>query len=569
MGGDGSSRFPVAPLGYNRQAVDEQFAELESELMELREALAQASHGEAPMSIQEELERIGEETASILVVAHDKAHETTRMAQEQAERCIADAAANAVSITEEATRKLAELEAETDGVRRRRERLIADVRNISGSLQSLADDAERRFADEQPPRGAEPERPRPRPRPRPSRRCTAPRAPSSDNVTMAIREHRPPTVLAAWLDCVWERTEDRGGGARILPDGCIDVVFSPSRGLRLIGANTVAFISDVEPGEPVIGARLLPGAAPALLGIAAEPVLDRRPPLSELLGDEGRRLQALLYESADRVATLRALADRAGARTRAPRTHWSPPPSRGWSATDHRVGPLADSLGVSERALRRRVTAAVGYGPKRLARVLRLRRALALAGDGSPLVDAAYEAGYADQAHFGHDCLELAGVAPGRFLQDAAALTVPSVTGMSNDITPLTLGWTIVYVEDPVAASAFYAGTFGLTPEFAAPDGSYAQLDTGQTKLAFASYALAESNFPGGVAPARPRPAAERRDHARHARRRRRDPRGARRGLHVARRTGRQAARPARRLPARSVRHADRDRHPDVAATGD
>ena len=67
--------------------------------------------------------------------------------------------------------------------------------------------------------------------------------------------------------------ERRGGGARILPDGCIDVVFSPSRGLRLVGANTVAFISDVAPGEPVIGARFRPGAAPALLGIAAEPVL--------------------------------------------------------------------------------------------------------------------------------------------------------------------------------------------------------------------------------------------------------------------------------------------------------
>jgi cell division septum initiation protein DivIVA len=151
MGGDGSSRFPVAPLGYNRQAVDEQFAELEAELTQLREALAQESHREAPMTIQEELERIGEETASILVVAHDKAHETTRLAQEQAERCIADAAANAVSITEEAKRKLSELEAETDVVRRRRERLIADVRNVSGSLGSLADDAERRFADEPQP----------------------------------------------------------------------------------------------------------------------------------------------------------------------------------------------------------------------------------------------------------------------------------------------------------------------------------------------------------------------------------------------------------------------------------
>jgi cell division septum initiation protein DivIVA len=155
MGGDGSSRFAVAPLGYNRQAVDEHFADVESELTELREALAQASRGAAPMSIQEELERIGEETASILVVAHDKAHETTRMAQEQAERCISDAAANAVAITEEATRKLHELEAETDGVARHRERLIADVRNISGSLQSLADDAERRFAGVQSP--AEPE----------------------------------------------------------------------------------------------------------------------------------------------------------------------------------------------------------------------------------------------------------------------------------------------------------------------------------------------------------------------------------------------------------------------------
>jgi lactoylglutathione lyase len=75
-----------------------------------------------------------------------------------------------------------------------------------------------------------------------------------------------------------------------------------------------------------------------------------------------------------------------------------------------------------------------------------------------------------------------------------------TLTAMSNDITPLTLGWTIVYVDDPVAASAFYAATFGLIPEFAAPDGSYAQLDTGQTKLAFASYVLGESNFPGGVA---------------------------------------------------------------------
>lgn len=63
----------------------------------------------------------------------------------------------------------------------------------------------------------------------------------------------------------------------------------------------------------------------------------------------------------------------------------------------------------------------------------------------------------------------------------------------------MTLGWVIVYVEDPAEASAFYERTFGLKGEFVAPGGSYAQLDTGSTKLGFASYALGDENFPGGV----------------------------------------------------------------------
>jgi lactoylglutathione lyase len=71
---------------------------------------------------------------------------------------------------------------------------------------------------------------------------------------------------------------------------------------------------------------------------------------------------------------------------------------------------------------------------------------------------------------------------------------------MRNSTSPeQRLGWVIAYVDDPAAASAFYQDTFGLRAEFAAPDGSYAQLDTGPTKLAFASYALGEQNFSGGV----------------------------------------------------------------------
>jgi len=76
------------------------------------------------------------------------------------------------------------------------------------------------------------------------------------------------------------------------------------------------------------------------------------------------------------------------------------------------------------------------------------------------------------------------------------------IAGMTSDTTPaitMQFGWTIVYVDEPAAAAAFYERTFGLSGEFAAPDGSYAQLDTGPTKLAFASYTLGEGNFAGGV----------------------------------------------------------------------
>jgi lactoylglutathione lyase len=63
----------------------------------------------------------------------------------------------------------------------------------------------------------------------------------------------------------------------------------------------------------------------------------------------------------------------------------------------------------------------------------------------------------------------------------------------------MTLGWVIVYVDDPSAAVEFYERSFGLRTEFVAQTGTYAQLDTGPTKLAFASYSLGEENFDGGV----------------------------------------------------------------------
>ena len=65
----------------------------------------------------------------------------------------------------------------------------------------------------------------------------------------------------------------------------------------------------------------------------------------------------------------------------------------------------------------RRVLAAVGYGPKMLVRVARLRRLVSLR-DGS-LASRALEAGYASQAHMSDEVRSLTGLTPVRFLEDA------------------------------------------------------------------------------------------------------------------------------------------------------
>jgi AraC-like DNA-binding protein len=229
---------------------------------------------------------------------------------------------------------------------------------------------------------------------------------------VSYREHPPTPALAPWLACTWERRGEGAAPVRVLPDGCIDVIWTEGSGVALVGPNTTAFEATVPAGRRMVGARLRPGAAPALLGIAAPRLRDARPDIISVLGDEGRRLGAALDVGADPVADLRAWLSARGRRAASPDPLVLGAVARLDRACPDGVRGVAAELGLSERALRRRVTATVGYGPKRLARVLRLWRALGAARAGEELASAAFQAGYVDQAHFSHDCRELAGVPP-------------------------------------------------------------------------------------------------------------------------------------------------------------
>lgn len=51
----------------------------------------------------------------------------------------------------------------------------------------------------------------------------------------------------------------------------------------------------------------------------------------------------------------------------------------------------------------------------------------------------------------------------------------------------MKLGYVIVYVDDVAATVAFYKKAFGLSDRFVHESGQYAEMATGQTRLAFAN----------------------------------------------------------------------------------
>ncbi|MEW1720122.1 helix-turn-helix domain-containing protein [Streptomyces sp. NPDC093109] len=224
---------------------------------------------------------------------------------------------------------------------------------------------------------------------------------------------------------VWTRPPVAGGGASdaypVLPDGCMDLLWIGGR-LLVAGPDTRAYAPEGIAGVYCAGVRFAPGTAPALLGVPAHELRDRRVELADLWpAARVRRLAARVAGArdlggdpgGDPAGALEALALELAA--------GAPPPDPllravvGGLGAGRTVAGTADAVGLSARQLHRRSLDAFGYGPKTLARILRLQRALALVRDGVPYADAALGTGCADQAHLAREVRELAGLTLGGY----------------------------------------------------------------------------------------------------------------------------------------------------------
>ncbi|AGZ39544.1 helix-turn-helix domain-containing protein [Actinoplanes friuliensis] len=188
---------------------------------------------------------------------------------------------------------------------------------------------------------------------------------------------------------------------RILPDGCLDVIWHDGT-VFVAGPDTTAQVSGASAGSTFFALRFAAGTGPGVLGLPADELTDRQVPLDQICAPAEVRA---LSEADDPLAAL----------DRFTRRRWHAPDSvmvavAAQARAGRPVGAIADRSGLSPRQLQRRCRTAFGYGPKSLAKILRMQRAVGLARAGRPFAEVSTTAGYADQAHLSRDVKALAGV---------------------------------------------------------------------------------------------------------------------------------------------------------------
>jgi AraC-like DNA-binding protein len=236
------------------------------------------------------------------------------------------------------------------------------------------------------------------------------------------REQSPPAGLLPSVACLWARVvgPEADEVAEVLPDACVDLIWEQGHGLFVAGPDTGPVPSVAPAGTVFAAVRFAPGAAGPALGLPMSELLNQRVDAADLGTGPAAELARALPGSLDPAQALRVLARMTGTMTaEGPADPLAAHAARMLRHRGARAEGVAEWLDVSERQLRRRCQAAVGYGPATLRRVLRFRRFVTWADTGAPggdLATVAAELGYADQAHLTRECGRLAGLTPAALL---------------------------------------------------------------------------------------------------------------------------------------------------------
>lgn len=236
-------------------------------------------------------------------------------------------------------------------------------------------------------------------------------------------EGSPPPRLATHVSCWCVHRVETGSSSylhRSAPTGSVEFVCEVGARPLLVGPQTGPFVRTLPSGSTTVSIRLRPESAAAVLGVPGYELTDRIVALEDVLPATRFLGERIAGEPARAVAALEATVGTQVGRDTAIDRSVALAVGR-LAGQRPRVSSVAASLFVSERELRRRLKVAVGLSPKKLERILRFQRFLALVHIGGcrtpGLARSAVALGYADQAHLTRECVRLSGVPPAELIR--------------------------------------------------------------------------------------------------------------------------------------------------------
>jgi AraC-like DNA-binding protein len=253
---------------------------------------------------------------------------------------------------------------------------------------------------------------------------------TSLSIPEAYTEHVPPAPLREHVECIWTRGTPSMPDEHhhVLPDGCIDLVFSystpavgapPSTALA-VGTMTRPLVVGGREASAYVGVRFWPGRALPFVGVPAAELTDLRVEIADLWRERAANLAHV--QGAD-IAALRStlealLVKRLAGADGVDRTVDAAVRAILRAGGNLSIGALAPALGVTRQHLARAFAMHVGVSPKVFARVARVRRVLSRARVAAAVdwATLALDAGYYDQAHLAGEVREFTGRTPTEWL---------------------------------------------------------------------------------------------------------------------------------------------------------
>lgn len=215
---------------------------------------------------------------------------------------------------------------------------------------------------------------------------------------------------------------------RVIPDGCVDIIFDLNVGsyreaASVVGTMTRPIFAELKKRVNYMAIRFLPGGAFRFLGNPTSDFTDQIIPLEAVSGREGHNLVEQLTSGnlvEDKIVLLE--------------NYLTELLSTGYGSDvavegalnailrnngNIRVSELATASGCSERQLRRKFDRWVGVAPKVFCQIIRFQRVIPLLrrGAGQNSLFAALDSGYYDQSHFIHEFNSYYGLSPSKFLE--------------------------------------------------------------------------------------------------------------------------------------------------------